>query len=97
MLFLERSHLHVSPSLGACIENALLSRHGILDYSKLPTMITTQGELVGSLTLMSSQTVSMLSRHPAHLSALLQQYVKQQSPEGEGGADQDPTQTEGAA
>lgn len=41
-------------------------------------MTTIQGELVGALTLMTSQTVSMLRHHPAHLSALLQQYVKQQ-------------------
>lgn len=77
----EISLLLLSPSTGACIENTLLSRQGILNYSKLPTMITMQGELVGSLTLMTSQTVSMLQRHPAHLSALLQQYIKQQSPE----------------
>jgi len=41
-------------------------------------MTTIQGELVGGLTMMTSQTVSMLRHHPAHLSALLQQYVKQQ-------------------
>ncbi|XP_062383145.1 large ribosomal subunit protein uL10m [Sardina pilchardus] len=67
--------------LGACIDNALLSRQGILEYSKLPTMTTVQGELVSSLTLMTSRTVSLLQRHPAHLSALLQQYAKQLSPE----------------
>ncbi|XP_067225736.1 large ribosomal subunit protein uL10m [Chanodichthys erythropterus] len=64
--------------LGACIENTLLSYQGILNYSKLPSMTTIQGELVGGLTMMTSQTVSMLRHHPAHLSALLQQYVKQQ-------------------
>lgn len=41
-------------------------------------MATIQGELVSGLTMMTSQTVSLLHRHPAHLSALLQQYVKQQ-------------------
>lgn len=65
---------------GACIENTLLSREGILNYSKLPTMHTVHGELVGGLTLMTSHTVSMLHRHPAYLSALLQQYIKQQQP-----------------
>lgn len=64
---------------GACIENTLLSYQGILNYSKLPSMTTIRGELVSGLTMMTSQTVSMLHRHPAHLSALLQQYVKQQS------------------
>ncbi|MCI4384309.1 hypothetical protein PGIGA_G00037190 [Pangasianodon gigas] len=64
--------------LGACIENTLLSREGILNYSKLPSMRTVHGELVGGLTLMTSHTVSMLHRHPAYLSALLQQYIKQQ-------------------
>ncbi|KAG1954842.1 39S ribosomal protein L10, mitochondrial [Pimephales promelas] len=64
--------------IGACIENTLLSYQGILKYSKLPSMTTIQGEIVGGLTMMTSQTVSMLRHHPAHLSALLQQYVKQQ-------------------
>ncbi|XP_060795881.1 large ribosomal subunit protein uL10m [Neoarius graeffei] len=68
--------------LGACIENTLLSREGILNYSKLPFMRTLHGELVGGLTLMTSHTVSMLHRHPAYLSALLQQYIKQQQPAG---------------
>ncbi|XP_058261934.1 large ribosomal subunit protein uL10m [Hemibagrus wyckioides] len=66
--------------LGACIENTLLSREGILNYSKLPSMRTVHGELVGGLTLMASHTVSLLRRHPAYLSALLQQYIKQQQP-----------------
>lgn len=63
---------------GACIENMLLSREGILNYSKMPSMRSVHGELIGGLTLMTSHTVSMLHRHPAHLSALLQQYIKQQ-------------------
>ncbi|KAK2866406.1 hypothetical protein Q7C36_002462 [Tachysurus vachellii] len=66
--------------LGACIENTLLSREGILNYSKLPSMCTVHGELVGGLTLMASHTVSLLHRHPARLSALLQQYIKQKQP-----------------
>ncbi|XP_043109972.1 39S ribosomal protein L10, mitochondrial [Puntigrus tetrazona] len=64
--------------LGACIENTLLSYKGIISYSKLPSMTTIQGEIVGGLTVMTSRTVSMLRHHPAHLCALLQQYVKQQ-------------------
>ncbi|XP_073684997.1 large ribosomal subunit protein uL10m [Garra rufa] len=64
--------------LGACIENTLLTYQGILNYSKLPSLTTIQGELVSGLTMMTSRTVSMLRHHPVHLSALLQQYVKQQ-------------------
>nr|XP_055031903.1 39S ribosomal protein L10, mitochondrial [Misgurnus anguillicaudatus] len=64
--------------LGACIENTLLSCQGLLNYSKLPSMTTIQGELVSSLTMMTSQTVSLLRHHPTHLCSLLQQYIKQQ-------------------
>ncbi|XP_070846845.1 large ribosomal subunit protein uL10m [Chaetodon trifascialis] len=65
--------------LGACIENTLLSAQGVLGYSKLPSAAVVHGELVGGLTMLTSRTASMLQHHPAHLSALLQQYVKQQS------------------
>lgn len=67
--------------LGACVENTLLSPQGLLRYSKLPSVTVVQGELVSGLTMLTSQTASMLQRHPTHLSALLQQYLKQQSPE----------------
>lgn len=67
--------------LGACIDNTLLSAQGVVNYSKLSSMTVVQGELVGGLTMLTSQTASMLHRQPAHLSALLQQYVKQQSSE----------------
>ncbi|XP_033911713.2 large ribosomal subunit protein uL10m [Acipenser ruthenus] len=75
--------------LGACVEDALLSRQGVLNYSKLPSLAVIQGEVVGGLSLMTSQTASLLQHHPLQLSRLLQQYVKQQS-EGDGG------ETEGA-
>ncbi|KAG8008804.1 39S ribosomal protein L10 [Nibea albiflora] len=65
--------------LGACIDNTLLSAQGVVNYSKLPSMTVVQGELVSGLTMLTSHTASMLQRHPTHLSALLQQYVKQQS------------------
>ncbi|XP_070782694.1 large ribosomal subunit protein uL10m [Enoplosus armatus] len=74
--------LRASPQmtlLGACIDDALLSAQGVLSYSKLPSVTVVQGELVSGLTMLTSCTASMLQRHPAHLSALLQQYVKQQS------------------
>ncbi|CAK6964973.1 S ribosomal protein L10%2C mitochondrial [Scomber scombrus] len=68
--------------MGACIDNTLLSPQGVLSYSKLPSVSVIQGELVSGLTMLTSHTASMLQQHPAHLSALLQQYVKQQSPDG---------------
>lgn len=66
---------------GACVENTLLSAQGVASYSKLPSVTVVQGELVSGLTMLTSHTASMLQQHPAHLSALLQQYVKQQSPD----------------
>ncbi|XP_049420205.1 39S ribosomal protein L10, mitochondrial [Epinephelus fuscoguttatus] len=74
--------------LGACIDNTLLSAQGVVNYSKLSSMTVVQGELVSGLTMLTSQTASMLHRQPAHLSALLQQYVKQQS--SESGAEEAP-------
>ncbi|KAM7370448.1 hypothetical protein PAMP_009996 [Pampus punctatissimus] len=77
------STLRSSPQmtlLGACIDDTLLSVKGVVSYSKLPSMSVVQGQLVGGLTMLTSHTASMLQRHPAHLSALLQQYIKQQSP-----------------
>ncbi|XP_046888122.1 39S ribosomal protein L10, mitochondrial [Hypomesus transpacificus] len=67
--------------LGACVDNTLLSPQGLLIYSRLPSVTVIQGELVSGLTMLTSQTASLLQRHPTHLSALLQQYLKQQSPE----------------
>uniref|UniRef100_A0A1A7XSL8 Large ribosomal subunit protein uL10m n=1 Tax=Iconisemion striatum TaxID=60296 RepID=A0A1A7XSL8_9TELE len=75
--------LRASPQmtlLGACIDDTLLSVQGIVNYSKLPVMTVVQGELVSGLTMLTSHTASLLQRHPAHLSALLQQYIKQQNP-----------------
>ncbi|KAM8837619.1 large ribosomal subunit protein uL10m [Spinachia spinachia] len=68
--------------LGACVDNTLLSAQGLVSYSKLPSMSIIQGELVSRLTMLTSHTAAMLQRHPAHLSALLQQYIKQQGSEG---------------
>ncbi|KAG7506646.1 39S ribosomal protein L10, mitochondrial [Solea senegalensis] len=67
--------------LGACIDNTLLSVEGIVNYSKLPTMTVVQGQLLSGLMMLTSHTSSMLQHHPAHLSALLQQHIKQQSPD----------------
>lgn len=68
-------------STGACIDNTLLSAQGVVNYAKLPSFSVVQGELVSGLTMLTSRTTAMLQRHPSHLSALLQQYVKQQSSE----------------
>ncbi|XP_070708205.1 large ribosomal subunit protein uL10m [Pempheris klunzingeri] len=76
------STLRASPQmtlLGACINNTLLSAQGVLSYSKLPSMTVVHGELVSGLTMLTSHTASMLQHHSAHLSALLGQYIKQQS------------------
>ncbi|KAG9346245.1 hypothetical protein JZ751_008070 [Albula glossodonta] len=72
--------------MGARIENALLSQQGLLSYSKLPSLATVQGQVVSGLTLQTSQTAAMLQRHPAQLSALLQQYLKQKAEEAAPGA-----------
>nr|XP_020460394.1 39S ribosomal protein L10, mitochondrial isoform X2 [Monopterus albus] len=67
--------------LGACIDNTLLSAQGVVNYSKLPSVAAVQGELVSGLTMLTSNTAAMLQHQPAHLSALLQQYNRQQSPD----------------
>uniref|UniRef100_A0A4W5JB45 Large ribosomal subunit protein uL10m n=1 Tax=Hucho hucho TaxID=62062 RepID=A0A4W5JB45_9TELE len=55
------------------IIQTLPSRQGVLNYAKLSSVTLVQGELVSGLTMLTSQTASMLQRHPAHLSLLLQQ------------------------
>ncbi|XP_050790805.1 39S ribosomal protein L10, mitochondrial [Gopherus flavomarginatus] len=72
--------------LGACIDNTILSNQGVLNYSKLPAMEITQGQVVGTLSLMASQTCGLLQHSSVHLTALLDQYIKQQS-SGAGEAD----------
>lgn len=44
-------------------------------------MTVVQGELVSGLTMLTSRTTLLLQHHPGHLCALLQQHIKQQSPE----------------
>lgn len=38
-----------------------------------------QGQLVSGLTTLASRTASLLQHHPSRLSALLQQYAKQET------------------
>lgn len=65
--------------LGACVDNAILSNQGFTDYAKLPSMVTAQGNVVGALSLVTSQTSTLLQRGTVHLTSLLDSYVKQQS------------------
>ncbi|XP_061448202.1 large ribosomal subunit protein uL10m isoform X2 [Rhineura floridana] len=65
--------------LGACVDNVILSKQGFTNYAKLPSMVAAQGGVVGALSLMTSQTSTLLQRGPVHLTSLLEQYVKQQS------------------
>ncbi|XP_074080242.1 large ribosomal subunit protein uL10m [Macrotis lagotis] len=68
----------VLPLLGGCIDDTILSYQGFVNYSKLPSQSLIQGELVGGLTFLSSQTHSLLQHQPLHLTALLDQYLRQQ-------------------
>ncbi|EMP33795.1 39S ribosomal protein L10 [Chelonia mydas] len=87
--------------LGACIDNTILSNQGVINYSKLPAMEIIQGQVVGTLSLLASQTCALLHHSPVHLTALLDQYIKEQSggdgetdgKAGEGQADLGPAQS----
>ncbi|XP_037742969.1 39S ribosomal protein L10, mitochondrial isoform X1 [Chelonia mydas] len=87
--------------LGACIDNTILSNQGVVNYSKLPAMEIIQGQVVGTLSLLASQTCALLRHSPVHLTALLDQYIKEQSggdgetdgKAGEGQADLGPAQS----
>ncbi|XP_072502299.1 large ribosomal subunit protein uL10m isoform X1 [Notamacropus eugenii] len=68
----------VLPLLGGCIDDTILSYQGFLNYSKLPSQSLIQGELLGGLTILPSQTHSLLQHQPLQLTALLDQYIKQQ-------------------
>lgn len=50
-----------------------------MSYAKLPSYTVVQGDLVSGLTMLTSCTAFMLQHYPSHLSALLQQYVKQEA------------------
>ncbi|XP_025059531.1 39S ribosomal protein L10, mitochondrial [Alligator sinensis] len=65
--------------LGACIENTILSRQGVLNYSKLPSLELAQGQVAGALALVPSQMCTVLQSNSVRLTALLNQYIKQQN------------------
>ncbi|NXH23313.1 RM10 protein, partial [Bucco capensis] len=63
--------------LGACIDDTILSRQGVENFAKLPPLEATQGQTVGALALLPSQTSSLLQCGCAHLTALLDQHIQQ--------------------
>ncbi|KAJ7987575.1 hypothetical protein DPEC_G00327900 [Dallia pectoralis] len=86
--------LRTSPQMvlvGACVERTLMSRQGVLNYAKLPSVTVVQGELVSGLTILTSQLTSLIQHHPAHLTLLLQQYLEQQA--GEASAEVEPEES----
>ncbi|XP_071433344.1 large ribosomal subunit protein uL10m [Pithys albifrons albifrons] len=62
--------------LGACIDDTILSRQGVENFSRLPSLETSQGQTVGALALLPSQTCSLLQRGPSLLTALLDAHIR---------------------
>ncbi|NXW45703.1 RM10 protein, partial [Nyctiprogne leucopyga] len=75
--------------LAACIDDTILSKQGVENFAKLPTLEVSQGQTVGALTLLPSQTSSLLQRGSAHLTALLDQHIRQLQA-GETGSPEEP-------
>ncbi|XP_042750311.1 39S ribosomal protein L10, mitochondrial [Lagopus muta] len=63
--------------LGACIDDTILSRQGVENFAKLPSLEASQGQTLGALALLPSQTCSMLQHGAAHLTALLDGHIHQ--------------------
>ncbi|NWU72937.1 RM10 protein, partial [Pterocles burchelli] len=82
--------------LGACIDDTILSRQGVENFAKLPPLEAAQGQTVGSLALLPSQTSSLLQRSPAYLTALLDQHIRQLRDETGTPAEPSPAQSSGA-
>uniref|UniRef100_A0A8C3NVW5 Large ribosomal subunit protein uL10m n=1 Tax=Cyanoderma ruficeps TaxID=181631 RepID=A0A8C3NVW5_9PASS len=74
--------------LGACIDDTILSRQGVENFARLPSLEASQGQTVAALSLLSSQTSSLLQRGPAHLTALLDEHIRRLR--GTGGASEPP-------
>ncbi|NWT06027.1 RM10 protein, partial [Mionectes macconnelli] len=62
--------------LGACIDNTILSRQGVENFSRLPPLEASQGQTVGALALLPSQTSSLLQHGPSLLTALLDEHIR---------------------
>ncbi|KAK2511553.1 Mrpl10 [Columba guinea] len=83
--------------LGACIDDTILSRQGVENFAKLPPLEAAQGQMVGALELLPSQTSSLLQRGSAHLTALLDQHIHRlQTGETGSTAEPSPAQSSGA-
>ncbi|NXL40586.1 RM10 protein, partial [Glaucidium brasilianum] len=76
--------------LGACIDNTILSRQGVENFAKLPSLEASQGQTVGALALLPSQTSSLLQRGSSYLMALLDQHIHRLRA-GESGSPTEPT------
>ncbi|NXO88955.1 RM10 protein, partial [Certhia brachydactyla] len=63
--------------LGACIDDTILSRQGVESFARLPSLEQSQGQTVAALSLLPSQTCSLLQQGPAHLTALLDEHIRQ--------------------
>ncbi|NXB01538.1 RM10 protein, partial [Cnemophilus loriae] len=74
--------------LGACIDDTILSRQGVENFAQLPSLEVSQGQTVAALSLLPSQTSSLLQRGPTHLTALLDEHIRRLR--GTGGATEPP-------
>ncbi|NXP48839.1 RM10 protein, partial [Heliornis fulica] len=74
--------------LGACIDNTILSRQGVENFAKLPSLETSQGQTVGALALLPSQTSSLLQCGCLYLTALLDQHISRLQAEQQAGSPQ---------
>uniref|UniRef100_A0A8B9ZUI0 Large ribosomal subunit protein uL10m n=1 Tax=Anas zonorhyncha TaxID=75864 RepID=A0A8B9ZUI0_9AVES len=85
--------------LGACIDDTILSRQGVENFAKLPPLEASQGQTLGALAVLPSQTCSLLQRGAAHLTALLDRHIQQlRDGAGQGGTPTgpEPPQSPGA-
>ncbi|XP_027764998.1 39S ribosomal protein L10, mitochondrial [Empidonax traillii] len=78
--------------LGACIDDTILSRQGVENFAQLPSLEASQGQTVGALALLPSQTSSLLQRGPSLLTALLDEHIRRLR---EAGAPGEPPQEQG--
>ncbi|XP_039207945.1 39S ribosomal protein L10, mitochondrial-like [Crotalus tigris] len=62
--------------LGACIDNVILSKQGFVNFAKLPSIVTAQGETAGLFLVMTSHSGRLLQRGSVHLCSLLDHYVQ---------------------
>lgn len=62
---------------GALVDDTILSRQGVENFAKLPSLEASQGQTLGTLALLPSQTCSMLQHGAAHLTALLDGHIHQ--------------------